>query len=205
MLFLTQACQNCHKPMRGGIYRFAHLCPHCHYSHRHLMSERHARRTHNPAAEVATRVFQAVSPAEYSPAQTPTQPAATPSPLATSGLSQSRPTASVTLSKEAASSQALVKTFGELSVSSVLSLPLKASHFTQGKFSGTRDESVQAALKQGKADALAKLKQRAEQLGANWVAEVAVKNELTLQGQTSATITVIATGIAALNDTSCPA
>ncbi len=30
---LNKPCENCHKPMNGGVYRASHICPHCAHDH----------------------------------------------------------------------------------------------------------------------------------------------------------------------------
>lgn len=44
MLSLSKPCENCNKPMHGGVYRASHVCPHCLHEHENIKSRRKKRR-----------------------------------------------------------------------------------------------------------------------------------------------------------------
>ena len=65
---------------------------------------------------------------------------------------------------------------------------------SDGKFTGSKSETVQNALKQARQNALAELREEASRLGANLVEAVEVKSGLKLADKQNAKVSVKATG-----------
>lgn len=269
MQALTKPCQQCHKPMNGGVYRAAHICPHCMFEHAGGKKSKHkvqlravvkhssaadyavgevmaeadsycadtAGYSEEPAnysadAEVTDKVAQnyyeetaeemasydaAEAEAEMAEARMDEQaentlateaeantaiitlapevvrkPAVTHEPVtARKAVIASE---SVTLTTKPASEFEILAVLEETSAECVLRIELTPDLFEGGKFIGAKSEKVLAALKQGKKNALAELRNIAEDLGANMVTDIAVKNGLKMVDSKTANITVTVTG-----------
>ena len=105
--------------------------------------------------------------------------------------------AEVTLTTKSSAEQNVVATLGDVAGESVITIALTPDMFNaEGKFSGAKSEPVLAALKQGKKNALNNLRDQAALIGANTVADIAIKNGMKLVSAQSANVTVIASGAA---------
>ena len=305
MQALTKPCQQCHKPMNGGVYRAAHICPHCLFEHPGGKKSRRSMHLHavakqtdfaqKPAADaivkptidsiakpasgsivkpandhvvkangylvteetlearveaeaaipatqthtIATTVTEiieaavteskAASETEAStligaveteaeaeaiveatlkaepPVSTQLNVKAAPAPLvAAKSATRQAITAtgdSVTLTTKPASEFEILAVLEEASAECVLSIELTPDLFVDGKFIGAKSEKVVAALKQGKKNALSELRAKAEDLGANMVTDIVIKNGLKMVDASTANITVSATGQAVAAET----
>ncbi len=94
----------------------------------------------------------------------------------------------------------ILKLFEEVSATCVLNIELTADLFIKGKFAGVKSPKIQATLNQGKKDALGQLRKTAQDLGANVVADIEVKNAMKMVDQHRANITVNISGTALLTD-----
>lgn len=257
MQALTKPCQQCHKPMNGGVYRAAHICPHCRFEHaggkttkRKVQLFAVANRpaavddviaeaesyssevesySHDAEDDVANRqvadtesysadreeteetenyyeeeAANNAAEAEMAEAHTEEQVKDAIAAEAEAKTVAARPTiaarksvaasASVTLTTKPASEFEIIAVLEETSAECVLSIELTPDLFENGKFIGAKSEKVLAALKQGKKNALAELRDIAEDLGANMVTDIAVKNGLKMIDAKTANITVTVTG-----------
>ncbi len=310
MQALTKPCQQCHKPMNGGVYRAAHICPHCLFEHpggkkskrsMHLHAvAKHTDLPQKPAADasvkptidsiakpasgsivkpandhvvkpasgyvvteeaieetlearveaeaaipatqthtIATTVTEIIEAAVTEskaaseteantligaveteaeaeaiveatlkaepPVSTPLNVKAAPAPLvAAKSATRQAITAtgdSVTLTTKPASEFEILAVLEEASAECVLSIELTPDLFVDGKFIGAKSEKVVAALKQGKKNALSELRAKAEDLGANMVTDIVIKNGLKMVDASTANITVSATGQAVAAET----
>lgn len=271
MQALTQPCQQCHKPMNGGVYRAAHVCPHCRFEHAggkknkrkvqlfavanrpatadyavdEVMPEAEsyssdtqdytddaedyvankrvadpesysadAEETENYYEEEANNTAEAdmaeahteeqVNNVIATEAEAKTAAIITREPEVTRKPAAARPPVAVrksvaasegvTLTTKPASEFEVLAVLEETSAECVLSIELTPDLFEGGKFIGAKSEKVLAALKQGKKNALAELRDIADDLGANMVTDIVVKNGLKMVDAKTANITVTVTG-----------
>lgn len=209
---LLKPCENCHKPMNGGIYRASHICPHCLYEHAGGKVRRHKKNhisqinnadTTVPATcetpdieapnnfeEVAEHVHQeeAYQVEHYEEEQYEEERVE----------DKVVPMAEFVLTKSSAKDYDIIEELGQLHSDCSLHIELTPALFENGKFIGARSEKVKAALLQGKKHALIELKQKALSLGANIVSNVEVKNTVKAAEGKKAQITVKASGYAAI-------
>lgn len=209
-----KTCQNCNKPMNGGLYRAAHVCPHCMFVHAGgKTSSRKVVSTTRPNQVTSTKVAakpsapNTVAPSKAAPSKVASTKA-TSKKAPDSKLAQTAkkaPTAAkakrpieVALTPSAVEKQTVLKSLGNIAGENTVDIQLDAAHFSGGKFIGSKSDTVKQAITQGKKEALAQIRATAKGLGANTVAAVAVKNALKLNGSKQAKITVTATGVALL-------
>lgn len=176
MEFLNKLCQNCHKPMNGGTYRAAHVCPHCFFAHAGGKSKRRF-------APVA-----AVEPVAEQAEEMYAEEVAAPQ----------RQAAVVVLTTKSAAEHTVLESFDDVATECVLNLKVTPDMISDGKFVGTKSEKVRAALEQGKKHVLTQLRQKAQEQGANMVTDVAVKNAVKTADAQNVKIVVRATGMAVL-------
>ena len=203
MQSLQKLCQNCHKPMNGGVYRASHICPHCFFEHEGGKASRRAKKA---AAADTPATAQETTASELSAVEAPVHPevAHTPAPTiddtpvkevaATSAEPVIEP-AEVSLSTKPAGEENIVARLGDLSGEGVITVTLTPDMFNaEGKFTGAKSEPVLMALKQGKKSALNNLKDQAALIGANSVAGITLKNGMKLLSTENARVTVTASG-----------
>lgn len=208
MEFLNKLCQNCRKPMNGGVYRAIHVCPHCLFAHEGGKSKNKRRYTaaseeitaRVPAVEearaermdevraerveeVPTERFEEVQTRHDEEVVQPERP---------------RQVAAAILTTKSAGEYTIVESLSEVATECVLNLKVTPDMINDGKFVGTKSEKVRAALEQGKKHVLAQLRQKAQEQGANLVTDVAVKNAVKTADALNVKIVVRATGLAAV-------
>lgn len=294
---LQKPCENCHKPMNGGLYRATHICPHCEFAHaggkrRKFKSVSSApakpveankpldknkpadnKKTAKaapakparplreplglPEVEESEEVYQQAAASDATPEpQAAKATAAKPEPVVeidqaseleqsaekaqalestaepvqalepetpsdpiearTSGRVQNAEVVShtttitaadlnratdVMLTVKPAEEQNVVAYLDEVSAEQVLTMALTADLFEAGKFIGTKSDKVRALLQQGKKQALAELRIKADEMGANMVASVQMKNALKVVDKNTAQVTVSAFGNAITAET----
>ncbi len=195
MQLLNKPCQNCHKPMNGGVYRASHICPHCLCEHEG--GSRRARRKQQKLAGAPRNI----APQHVAPSVVAQLPEATrqnqESPAATPGYEAVAPGA-VALSSKPADEYGAVTTVKAITAECVLKIKATPDLFSDGKFLGTKSETVRAALAQGRKHALAQLREKAQSLDANLVSDVAVNNAIKKADSQNLNIIVQATGVAGL-------
>ena len=256
MQYLLKPCQQCHKPMNGGVYRAAHICPHCYFEHEGGKRSR-ARKVQQPAAAVYEEPQMYEAPQEYeepkmyaeevaeaeaeepavvapsvaistdaivaaeeevsAPAVLPViaPPAAaekpTPAPLAKQTPPQPAPVKApapavtnggVTLTTKPLAEHDILALVDDVTAESVITIELTPELFKDGKFVGAKSDAVLEALKQGKREALAKLRVIAENLDANMVTDIAIKNGMKMLDAKTADITVNVAGKAVIAEVS---
>lgn len=182
---LNKPCQNCHKPMNGGVYRSAHTCPHCLFQHETSNAKR-GRKQRKPAPVAALPEKEALQEAAEQ-TTTPEQPTAAPAQVSTP-----------VLSSKSADEHDIVEVLREIAAECALKIKLTPDLISNGKFVGSKSEKVKAALDQGKKHTLAQLRQEAQHLGANIVTGVTLKNAFKKADPQNLSITVRATGVASL-------
>lgn len=187
MEFLIRPCLKCHNPMHGGVYRAAHVCPHCLFEHEGGKSK-NRKRVATTVAPTRT-AMQVEEIYEEETADIAPEPAVEPAP---------KRIAAVTLTTKSAGEHTLLETLEEVSADCVLNLKVTPDLIDNGKFVGTKSEKVRAALEQGKKHVLSQLRQKAQERGANIVTDVAVKNAVKATDTQSVKIVVKATGLAAV-------
>lgn len=185
---LSRPCQNCHKPMNGGVYRASHICPHCLCEHEGGSSRaRRKQRKHTVAPQavsqpIAAKLHETAAQRRESPS---------PAPAGTN---------SVALSSRSAGEHGVVETVKEISAECVLKIKVTPDLFSDGKFLGAKSEKVRAALAQGRKHVLAQLRQKAQGLEANLVSDVAVNNAIKKADNQNLNVVVQATGVAGLTE-----
>lgn len=185
---LSKPCQNCHKPMNGGVYRAAHTCPHCLFEHEGGRTRTRGRQQSAAETIPASRKRQEKlkEAAEKIPAQKKPAPTA--------------PVNTVVLSSKPADEHNIMEVLSDVAAECVLKIKLTPDLISNGKFVGSKSEKVKAALAQGKKHALAQLRQKAKDQGANIVTGVAVSSAVKKADQQTVSIIVRATGTASLAD-----
>src|SRR5690606_6517302 len=221
MEFLLKSCQNCHNPMNGGIYRAAHICPHCLFEHEGGRSRKKRRKDVAQAASYTETSEQNVESADsqYDEQEYVNQPYAvepeaaeaaeeTPEAEERQGEEQQEITATaksdspapktpaVTLTTKPATDHSIVADVGEVSAECVLNLKVTADMIENGKFVGAKNPKVKAALEQGKKHVLSQLRQKAHEQGANLVANITMKNVVKTADTQNVKMLVQATGLA---------
>lgn len=200
MEFLNKSCQNCHKPMNGGVYRASHVCPHCLFEHEGGKKSRKRYKTASAASSVSNDQAYAGQPADEHTDQQYAAEAyasnesqeledtekrqaivrAVPTPEASAGVSETATeapqTPSVTLTTKPATDHSILEDMGDVTAECVLNLKVTPDMFIDGKFVGTKSDKVKAALEQGKKHVLNQLRQKAQEKGANLVANITMKN-----------------------------
>ncbi len=184
MQALLKPCQSCNKPMNGGVYRAAHICPHCLFQHEGAKSRKPKlkavkRQPDIQVEEVSSDAFSG----EAEPAVAVKRDYEAPSSAS-----------EVELTADPVDKANVATVFGEQSFESVLKIELTPDLFKEGKFIGSKSEKVKAAVKQGRKHTLAQLRDAAFKAGANYVTDVAVKSGIKTVGSKTANITVRATG-----------
>lgn len=186
---LSRPCQNCHKPMNGGVYRAPHTCPHCLFEHEGGKTRTRGRRQTvaeatplSTASEIGQQKLKEA--AEKAPDQKKPAPTA--------------PVNAVTLSSKPADEHNITEVLSEINAECVLNFKLTPDLISNGKFIGSKSEKVKAALDQGKKHVLTQLRQKAKGHGANMVTNVAVSSAVKKADQQTVSIIVRATGIASL-------
>lgn len=226
MQALNKPCQNCHKPMNGGVYRANHICPHCAFEHE---GGRRSRASHAPALDhgvidtpvaaeyeeqQAPEAEQAVEVERIEPTVEAKEPTPQPAPVVAKPTPQSAPVAAkptpaatnqnlplvdddtIVLTTKSYKEQTVVALMDEVTAESVRTIPLTPDMFLNGKFIGQKSAVVVAALKQGKLNALEQLRQAAYRLDANMVTDVSVKNGIKMVDKETANVIVSAVGSA---------
>lgn len=199
---LLKPCDNCEKPMNGGVYRAAHVCPHCLHEHEGGKVKRR-KVTRKPAATPVAEAQESPVPPEPQESPEPAEPpelTETADDATAQASETSEPAAesnSVFLTSKPADEQTIVAYIDTLTAECVLKLKLTSELFENGKFLGSKSDKVKAALKQGQKHALAQLRQNAQQEGANLVSDVAIKNAIKKSDDRHVSIIVKATGNAA--------
>ena len=193
MQSITQPCQNCHKPMHGGTYRAIHLCPHCSYANKGVKMSR--RLTKQALVQETVAAAPAFEPA---PVATP-EPVAAAEPVAASApVAEAAPAAidvaDVVLTTKTEHEHNVVAQVAEVQAENAVMVAITPDMISDGKFTGSKSETVQNALKQARQNALAELREEASRLGANLVEAVEVKSGLKLADKQNAKVSVKATG-----------
>lgn len=176
--------------MNGGVYRAAHICPHCLYEHE---GGKKSRKAFRKTTEVSTG-----SP-EIAEAEVPTAPhIATPkaAPHVTTPKAPAQ-AAPVVLTAKSADEHKILKVFENVVAECALNIQRTPDLFSNGKFVGAKSEKVKAAVAQGKKNALVKLRQQAQELGANIVTDIAVSNSVKAVDAKNISIIVKVAGTAA--------
>jgi|GEM_PF-2733080 uncharacterized protein YbjQ (UPF0145 family) len=212
---LLKACQSCRKPMNGGVYKAAHICPHCLFEHAGGKSKKRkpqaVARAAEPQAQVSEQSRQAPqsSPQKPRPVETAQQPGLAeveeisledvvePVAAAPAKPAPSAKPATVVLTAKTAEGYPVLESRGDISAECTLNLKLTPDLISNGKFVGTKSEKVKAALMQGQKNVLAQLRQKALDQGINLVTEVAVKNAVKAADGQNVSIIVKVTGKAA--------
>jgi|SRR5688572_13947666 len=171
---LARTCQECHKNMNGGVYRAAHVCPHCLHEHSWGKTKSRKRIKHQEAQA------HAEAPAPFAPV-----------PRAPTKLED------VVLTTKSVEEYSMLELVEELEAECVLSIKLTPDLVSNGKFVGSKSEKVKAALAQGKKHVLSQLRQKAHDQSANLVAAVSIKNSLKVANPQTLNIIVKASGMAA--------
>lgn len=209
MEFLNKLCQNCRKPMNGGVYRAIHVCPHCLFEHeggkskkkRHhysATSDEITARVH-PVEEVRGERVEEVQAERVEEVQAErVEEVQTQHVADVAQPERPRPVAAAILTTKPASEHTIVESLSEVAAECVLNLKVTPEMISDGKFIGTKSEKVRAALEQGKKHVLAQLRQKAQEQGANLVTDVAVKNAVKTADVQNVKIVVRATGLAAV-------
>jgi uncharacterized protein YbjQ (UPF0145 family) len=104
----------------------------------------------------------------------------------------------VVLTTKSLSEQTVLESLDEVIAECVLNLKVTPDLISNGKFVGTKSEKVKAALEQGKKHVLTQLRQKAQERGANIVADVSVKNAVKITDSQTVRIIVKAAGQAAI-------
>jgi uncharacterized protein YbjQ (UPF0145 family) len=175
---LARTCHKCHKNMNGGLYRAAHVCPHC--LHEHDWGKTKTKRRLRQLEEQVDEQLASVAPAAVAPAKrAPTK------------------IEEVVLTAKSVEEHAKLELVEELEAECVLSIKLTPDLVSNGKFIGSKSEKVKAALAQGKKHALLQLRQKAHAQAANLVAAVSIKNSIKVANPQTLNIIVKASGMAA--------
>jgi uncharacterized protein YbjQ (UPF0145 family) len=180
---LAKTCQKCRENMNGGVYRAAHVCPHCLHEHdwgkaksrKRFKQQEEQPEPQQPEARPETAVIAAVVPTQRAPAKIE----------------------DVVLTAKAVEEHAMLELIDELEAECVLSIKLTPDLVSNGKFVGGKSEKVKAALAQGKKHALLQLRQKAHEQTANLVVAVSVKNSIKVANPQTLNIIVKASGMAA--------
>jgi Domain of unknown function (DUF74). len=200
MEFLNKLCQNCRKPMNGGVYRAIHVCPHCLFEHEGGKSKN--KRRYTAASEEITaraQALEAVHAERVEEVQAEhVEEVQTQHVAEVAQPERPRPAAAAILTTKTASEHTIVESLSEVAAECVLNLKVTPEMISDGKFIGTKSEKVRAALEQGKKHVLAQLRQKAQEQGANLVTDVAVKNAVKTADAQNVKIVVRATGLAAV-------
>lgn len=206
MSVLNKPCEQCRKPMNGGVYRAAHVCPHCLHEHAGGKGRRRKMRAvakqipQEPYMQSDMPVEEVANTARKEPVFGNALPvmdvqseevgtasedrtlirkpaaAARPKPNVSSKKTVQRD--GVMLTTKSGEDQNIINVIDDINVESVLSMRLTPDLFDNGKFIGTKSDKIKAALVQGKKNALLELKKRAKKVGANLVTFVEIKNTI---------------------------
>ena len=141
----------------------------------------------------------AAAPAfEPAPVATP-EPVAAAEPVAASApVAEAAPAAidvaDVVLTTKTEHEHNVVAQVAEVQAENAVIVAITPDMISDGKFTGSKSETVQNALKQARQNALAELREEASRLGANLVEAVEVKSGLKLADKQNAKVSVKATG-----------
>lgn len=198
MKSLIKPCEQCHKPMNGGVYRAEHICPHCGFEHSGGKTKRARKELQSKSAASVNKVapIKKANPKLGEPTQAP---AANIKQAETKTVPQKN--TAVTADNVALTTKPLdgmknVDHIKDINANCVLNLELTPDLFENGKFVGAKSAKVKAALQQGKKHALGKLRAAAQTAGANMVTDIAVKNAFKLVDAQKAKVTVSVMGAA---------
>lgn len=208
MEFLNKLCQNCRKPMNGGVYRAIHVCPHCLFEHEGGKSKKKRRYTAtsdeitarvHPVEEMRAERVEDVQAERVEEVQAErVEEVQTQHVTEVAQPERLRQVAAAILTTKTANEYTIVESLSEVATECVLNLKVTPEMISDGKFVGTKSEKVRAALEQGKKHVLAQLRQKAQEQGANLVTDVAVKNAVKTADVQNVKIVVRATGLAAV-------
>lgn len=189
---LNTPCQNCQRPMNGGVYRMPHVCPHCLFVNEGIRGGK--RRKPRPMTEAVA----APAPEPQQQEQTAAAPI-----MANDGshAASAKPVATaVVLSSKSADEHQIAEALEEISAECTLKIELTPDLVSNGKFVGQKSEKVKAAVAQGKKHALAKLREQAQDCGANLVTDVTIKNAIRKADAKNINIVVRASGVASITE-----
>lgn len=102
--------------------------------------------------------------------------------------------ADVVLTTKSEHEHNVVAQVAEVQAENAVMVAITPDMIRDGKFTGSKSETVQNALKQARQNALAELREEASRLGANLVEAVEVKSGLKLADKQNARVSVKATG-----------
>ncbi|VUD69265.1 hypothetical protein TDB9533_04632 [Thalassocella blandensis] len=215
MQFLLKPCQECQKPLNGGVYRYRNVlvCPHCDSQQDDGKSKKGSKR---PPAR-ARVVAPAASPdssasqpkttrktAQKNPKQQPVNASA--QKISTNKISakiktqpaanQIKPADVKLIGKVSADDAALSARLGEVNSESQASFKKTAQMFANGKFVGSKVEAFQESYNLAKKDALQQLRREAVLVNANTVADISIKYSVKSIDATNAQVLVKVTGTA---------
>lgn len=169
MRALQKPCQNCHKPMNGGVYRAPHICPYCGFDHKANESTL----SHEPRTAEGN-IKKVLANTVITPAE-------------------------VMLSNKSSSELDIITGLGQVNSEASVSILLTPDMFNaDGKFIAAKNETVTSALKQAKQKAFIELRNQAAILGANMLADVAIKNGIKQINSQQANVRLTATANALL-------
>ncbi len=190
MQYLLKPCQECHQPMNGGVYRSAHVCPHCGF--RHDGGKKAKRATMKPvptSAALNTPILEAREPAvRKATVNTRT--------VTANETASSAELAEVKFVKALSSDDQLVADLGMLKAEGKALIKITPDMIENGKFVGANHKTVKSAYTRAKKEALTQLRLQAAVTGANTVSEVKVKHSMKTRDSQNATIIVRASGMA---------
>lgn len=174
--------------MHGGTYRALHVCPHCQFAHEGVKAFRQRRQPNFEPAATATAFEPAPAPTHIEPIYgvvEETAEAPTFAPVTAND---------VVLTTKSDHEHTVVNVVSEVQAENAVMVAITPDMISDGKFTGSKSESVQAALKQARQNALAQLREEASQLGANLVEAIEVKSGLKLADKQNAKVSVKAVG-----------
>ena len=196
MQFLLKPCQECQKPLNGGVYRYrdALVCPHC-------GSEQGKTPAKRQGAQAVKKPVRAKSVAKPAPARVTARESVDDSQRNAIALESRLKPAEVKLfNKPLKEENMIVENFGSLNTESLAEINVAPGMFDNGKFVGAKNKAFQASYNDAKKEALLKLRREAALLGANTVADVSIKYNVKGQNAKVANVTVKATGNALILD-----
>lgn len=174
--------------MHGGTYRAIHLCPHCSYANQGVKMSRRLSKQALVQEPVAAATAFEPAPAEV--AQAVAAPAAEAAPEQTPAVEVGE----VVLTTKTEHEHNVIAHVAEVHAENAVMVAITPDMISDGKFTGSKSETVQNALKQARQNALAELREEASRLGANLVEAVEVKSGLKLADKQNAKVSVKATG-----------
>lgn len=162
------------------------------------MSRRLAKQTYEHEitmpAPVAVADGEAFEPnTESVPTPTPTSPAA-PAEADAIETNATLDIADVVLTTKSEHDHKVVAQLAQVEAENTVMVAITPDMISNGKFTGSKSEGVQNALKQARQNALAELRKEASRIGANLVEAVEVKSGLKLADKHNAKVSVKAIG-----------